>query len=142
MPKENGWIGVDFDGTLARDGGGTHSWLVDDQPPVPAMVERVKRWLAEGKQVRIVTARANPVDCAELGVMDDFRAGLASIARWCQLHLGAVLPIVCSKDYQMLELWDDRAVQVVKNRGVDAAAPCCSRYVSDGCSYCYGRGDA
>lgn len=44
-----GWIGVDLDGTLAE----YHGW--DDGrigAPIPKMVQRVKQWLAEGKEVR------------------------------------------------------------------------------------------
>ena len=36
---------------------------------------------------------------------------------WCQAHLGRVLPVTCVKDFGMVELWDDRAVQVVPNDG-------------------------
>jgi len=50
----SGWIGVDFDCTLAE----YHGWNGGELgPPIPAMVERVKAWLAEGREVRIFTAR-------------------------------------------------------------------------------------
>jgi len=52
----SGWIGVDLDGTLATYGG----WKGPDDigAPVPAMMKRVKRWIGEGREVRIFTARA------------------------------------------------------------------------------------
>ncbi|CAK8738294.1 hypothetical protein SODG_001993 [Sodalis praecaptivus] len=50
-----GWIGVDLDGTLAesRTGQGTRI----GKPVVP-MMQRIRRWLSEGREVRIFTARA------------------------------------------------------------------------------------
>lgn len=43
------WIGVDLDGTLAE----YHGWVSELHigPPIPAMLARVKRWLAEGKEI-------------------------------------------------------------------------------------------
>ena len=46
--------------------------------------------------------------------------------------LGVTLAVTCVKDYGMVELWDDRAVQVVMNTG---------RRVSDGAVNCTGEGD-
>lgn len=109
-----GWIGVDFDGTLAT----YDQWRGCDHcgEPIPAMVERVKKWRAEGRNVRIVTARvfAPPNKSTR-----QFEAAISllSIQRWCQTHLGEVLPITCTKDFAMIELWDDRCVQVEKNTG-------------------------
>jgi hypothetical protein len=40
-----------------------------------------------------------------------------TIQDWTEQHLGARLEVVCEKDYGMVELWDDRAVQVVPNTG-------------------------
>jgi hypothetical protein len=53
--NNNGWVGVDIDGTLAE----WHGWHDDGgiDKPVPAMVEHVKGWLGEGVDVRIFTAR-------------------------------------------------------------------------------------
>ena len=39
------------------------------------------------------------------------------IQDWCEKHIEYVLAIVCEKDYQMIELWDDRAVTVERNTG-------------------------
>lgn len=121
----SGWIGVDLDGTLAKYA----AWVGASHigAPVPLMLERVKRWRAAGKEVRIFTARiwpytgvlrpdnAMPVPEGEAGKLA-FEAACA-IAEWCRQHVGEVLPITCVKDYQMIELWDDRAVQVVMNTG-------------------------
>ena len=55
---EGGWIGVDLDGTLARYDGWKGPEHIGE--PLMPMVERVKAWLAEGREVRIMTARVSP----------------------------------------------------------------------------------
>lgn len=97
-----GWIGVDLDGTLAHyDGWGTGE--IGD--PVPAMMRRVKQWLAEGKTVKIFTARAG--DPHELG----------RTRAWLSRHGIGDLDVTNVKDFGMIELYDDRCVQVVINTG-------------------------
>ena len=107
MTMSRGWIGVDLDGTLALYEG----WqgLTHIGAPIPAMVERVQRWLEEGRDVRIFTARVSQPD--------QVNAATGAIRAWCLDHIGVVLPITNVKDYAMIELWDDRAVQVVTNTG-------------------------
>lgn len=109
----NGWIGVDFDGTLSHYEG----WKGADHvgEPIAPMVDRVKRWLAEGREVRIFTARAYHDGTPERA--STAQAACEAIAAWCAKHLGQILPITCVKDYGMVELWDDRAVQVRANTG-------------------------
>lgn len=105
----SGWIGVDFDGTLATHGGDRAG------EPIPAMVRRVHGWLQEGREVRIVTARV-----ARSNASDLVEEAHAEITGWCLLHLGRALPVTAEKDYAMIELWDDRAVQVIPNTGETA----------------------
>lgn len=105
-----GWVGVDLDGTLASHEG-WEGGVYGVGPPVPRMVARVRRWLEEGLDVRIFTARA----CAWPGV--DYRKVEAAINGWCLEQFGRTLPITCVKDYGMIELWDDRAVQVIRDTG-------------------------
>lgn len=107
------WIGVDLDGTLAHyEGyrGGTHIG-----EPIPLMLERVKAWLAEGKLVKIFTARA----WTDGSSQRDFEVSHFQMAidSWCMKHIGQHLPITCRKDFSMIELWDDRCVQVIPNTG-------------------------
>jgi hypothetical protein len=116
-----GWIAVDFDGTLAQYDG----WKGPDHvgPPIAAMVARVMAWLAEGRDVRIFTARVwcDPKEWdweGERGRSGESYHAQEVVEAWCKEHLGVVLPVTCMKDYGMYELWDDRSVQVVPNTGV------------------------
>lgn len=97
------WMGVDFDGTLAHYTEWKGVGVLGD--PIPAMVERVKAWLAEGRRVKLLTARHENPDC------------VLALKVWCKVHIGTVLEITGVKDRHMFELWDDRAVQVVSNTG-------------------------
>ena len=96
-----GWIGVDLDGTLAKYSHWKGATVIG--APIQPMRVRVLRWLAEGRDVRIFTARKEE--------------SYDAIRRWCIRHLGRELPITNVKDFAMIELWDDRAVQVVPNTG-------------------------
>lgn len=113
MSPKPGWIGVDLDGTLAQ----YDRWRGPDHigAPVPQMLERVKRWLAEGRDVRIFTARVWSDGTPERDA--EARLARLSIAKWCKEHLGQVLAITNIKDYGMVELYDDRAVRVESNTG-------------------------
>jgi hypothetical protein len=110
----SGWIGVDFDGTLSEYNG----WVAGDHcgPPIPAMLARVKAWLAEGKDVRIFTARIYHDNSPKR--LQDAELARTAIVEWCKLYVGKEIPITNVKDYGMIELWDDRCVQVRPNTGV------------------------
>ena len=98
-----GWIGVDLDGTLAHYTG----WKGFDDigDPVPAMADRVKQWIADGKTVKIFTARACLSD------------QIPPIKSWLARHGFGDLEVTCMKDFGMVELWDDRCVHVRINTG-------------------------
>jgi hypothetical protein len=94
------------------------------------MLSRVKGWLAEGKDVRIFTARIWPHTLIAPDMVFDSSVGLPTttiwieaaiagkkIMEWCETHVGKKLPVTSQKDHSMIELWDDRAVQVEKNTG-------------------------
>lgn len=101
------WIGVDLDGTLAEYHGFEGPGVVGK--PVPLMLARVHDWLQRGKTVKIVTARVSHPEEADVC--------RAAVEVWCEYYIGQKLEVVCCKDYQMVELWDDRAVQVESNTG-------------------------
>lgn len=126
--SSTGWIGVDLDGTLVE----YHGWKGAAYlgAPIRAMVDRVRGWLEEGKEVRIFTARVycpeyfEPTDenAERYREMMDRRHDAAkaklAIERFCIEQFGRKLEVTCQKDYGMIECWDDRAVQVIPNTGI------------------------
>lgn len=103
----DGWIGVgvDLDGTLAEYNSGDFPSI---GKPIMPMVNRIKDWLRQDITVKIVTAR----------VSDDPTGWQKSaIQKWLKKHIGIALEVTCSKDYNMIELWDDRARRVFTNTG-------------------------
>lgn len=112
----NGWIGVDLDGTLAEYGKLVAITVIGK--PIPLMVDRVKNWIQEGKTVKIFTARADDsAKCALDGSPYDVQEVIELIQDWCEKHIGVRLEVTNKKDYLMLEIWDDRAIQVEMNTG-------------------------
>lgn len=107
------WIGVDFDGTLSYYDDWKGAGYLGE--PIPAMVARVRGWLARGTVVKIVTARASHDGTPERMALANTSKIL--IQNWCQRHIGQELEVTCSKDFNMITLWDDRCVQVVTNTG-------------------------
>jgi len=86
------------------------------------MVQRVKEWLAQGREVRIFTARVAEVggyssDSGRYALGDFAAEQRATIEAWCEQHLGQKLQVTASKDFSMIELWDDRVVRVEANTG-------------------------
>jgi hypothetical protein len=101
MGGGHGWIGVDFDGTLAR----YHGNYPKMGEPIAAMMLRVQRWVSLGIDVRIFTARA--CDPEQIPLVQD----------WCERYGLPRLPVTNVKDFAMFQLWDDRAVSVGRNNG-------------------------
>lgn len=99
-----GWIGVDLDGTLAEYDHWRGSRHIG--APITKMVNRIRQWIAAGRRVRIFTARVAEADF-DPGVIHEWLAG-------CGLP---PLPVTNIKDMHMIQLWDDRAIQVIKNTG-------------------------
>jgi hypothetical protein len=110
------WIGVDLDGTLAEYHTGDGIDTIG--PPIGAMVMRVQGWLARGREVRIMTARVSPASRGDSATA--IAEQRQKIADWTQEHIGVALLATCEKDFGMIELWDDRAVQVIPNTGARA----------------------
>lgn len=118
MPNEfPSWYGVDLDGTLAFHTDGEFDPLAIGDP-IPRMRARVMQWLAEGKTVKIFTAR---VAISSPDKLDESVAIRKAIQDWTEKHFGVRLSVTCVKDPGMLELWDDKAVRVLKNTGVPTA---------------------
>lgn len=100
----NKWIGVDLDGTLAKKLGGDFDKDKIGEP-VPEMVRKVKRALADGKTIKIFTARAAA------------KENVPAIKAWLKQHDLPVLEITNEKDPGMVEIWDDRAKRVERDKG-------------------------
>jgi hypothetical protein len=101
------WIGVDLDGTLARKLGnnGRDNFLDEIGSPIEPMLKRLREWIAAGKTVKIFTARASSTKQVVL------------VKKWLASCGLPDLEVTNVKDMQMIELWDDRCVQVKTNLG-------------------------
>lgn len=135
-----GWYGFDLDGTLAEYNG----WEGIDHigNAVGPMLNLAKKMVADGKTIKIVTARVAPRPGREETkpnpYWDKFRyadphQGPAKkypylmkkqwtardfVTDWCVSYFGFVPEITHEKDGRMICLYDDRVKQVVPNRGV------------------------
>lgn len=123
------WIGVDFDGTLAKSIYRTDPYQLG--PPIPSMIARVQQWLSDGYRVKLMTARMSKYSHT-LGVERDIVKMESDLRAWCKLHVGQELECTNEKDGLMLSLWDDRAVGVVKDTG----EPLTSILASSSCPIC------
>lgn len=107
------WIGVDIDRTLVEFHFGKWDGINHFGAPLPGMVERIRKGLAAGKKFKIFTARICNCGRATHGQQHT----VLLIQRWCQQHIGAILPITNMKDCGCREIWDDIARQVIPNTG-------------------------
>ena len=154
----------DDHGARRMFGGFTLEYLLEVDhigEPIPLMVGRVKKWLAEGRTVKIFAARVhghgqwlvkegssaakdrheflmrNLTGDMQEGVGEALREinsiekeftvdAITPIKEWCLKHIGQKLEVTNVKDFGMIELWDDRAVQVIPNTGrrADTPRPC------------------
>ena len=69
------------------------------------MLARVRKWIAEGRTVKIFTARASSP------------RQVVAIKEWLANCGLPDLEVTNVKDLHMIELWDDRCVQVTTNLG-------------------------
>jgi hypothetical protein len=98
-----GWIGVDLDGTLANSDG--HMTLAKIGEPVQKMAELVHSMVKSGVRVKIFTARAGDSEQVQL------------VKAWLLENGFPDFEVTNVKDYDMIRLYDDRAVQVIANTG-------------------------
>jgi hypothetical protein len=123
-----GWIGFDFDGTLAEWGEGTSNPgdVCRIGKPILPMVLRLRQHVTQGDEVKIFTARVGPATDQECWVNSRQRCPTLwdwqewqtqMIHDWMVEHVGYTLPITATKDFHMYLLYDDRCKQVVSNTG-------------------------
>ncbi len=98
---KQGWIGVDLDGTLAMYSE-RHGIDAIGNACMP-MLKRIRDWLAAGIEVRIITARGGDASLKSF------------VGPWLREHNLPDLKITNSRDLNLLQIWDDRAVQVETN---------------------------
>lgn len=115
------WVGVDLDGTLAHYD--PTAFAVDHiGEPIEPVRDFVRSLLYRGVDVRIFTARVGPHGEAYpdgTPIPHDFiDQARQHIEQWCLKHLGRVIPVTATKDYSMVALYDDRAVQLIPNEGI------------------------
>ena len=101
FPDSPGWIGVDFDGTLAvhRE---QHGMDVLGKAIEPTLF-RIRQWLQAGVEVRIFTARASQPEL------------VPAVHAWLHQQQLPALAVTHRRDYDLLQLWDDRAIQLETN---------------------------
>lgn len=97
-------IAVDLDGTLAYYD--TFKGKDHIGKPIPKMMDRVKKWIEDGKKVVIFTARAHGGDL-----------WISPIKQWLKDNGLPDLEVTNIKTPWMTEFWDDRAIQVKVNTG-------------------------
>ena len=120
--KHSGFIAVDWDGTTVE----YHGWEAWNKfgKPIPAMVERIRGWLREGYTVKIMTARLprsqkrnHKVTCWQTGKTYTRGEMEDAISAHCEKIIGTRLEAINVKCTGMIELWDDRVIQVEPNTG-------------------------
>jgi len=100
------WIGVDLDGTLARDDAEGH--FLPPYPlgePIPEMIAMVKSLIEAGVTVKIFSARACEPESIPI------------IQGWAEKHGLGRLEVTNRKDYDLIRFYDDRAIQMLPNQG-------------------------
>lgn len=104
-----GWAGFDFDGVLAV----CDRWRGDEHlgKPVPLMIRRVQNYLERGIKCKVFTARVSEEEGR------DVERCRRLIEDWTEAHIGTRLEVTNMKDRGMLQLFDDRCIQVIKNTG-------------------------
>jgi hypothetical protein len=101
--EKRGWIGMDLDGTLAHADALTDTSSIG--APVPRMVELARKLAREGYRIKIFTARA--YDARQVGM----------VREWLRENGLPEFEVTNRKDFEMIRLYDDRAVQVIPNTG-------------------------
>lgn len=106
---------VDLDSTLAH----YESWSgpYDIGAPIKPMVERIKKLIKEGKEVKIFTARVSDEGPYGTRPRHELEKTREVIRKWCKTHLGKELDITNKKTFHTVQIIDDRCLQIVPNTG-------------------------
>ena len=105
------WVGVDLDGTLARDDAEGH--FLPPYPlgePIPEMIAMVQSLLHAGVTVKVFSALACEPESVPI------------IQAWAEKHGLGRLEVTNQKDYDLIRFYDDRAIQMFPNQGKSVRA--------------------
>lgn len=99
------WIGIDLDGTLAMAADG---WPEPDQigEPIPTIMDALKNTMAQGRKIKIFTARAG------------WEESMPHVEAWLKKHGLGGLEVTNVKDMYCDLIIDDKAVGVIRNHGL------------------------
>lgn len=113
MSSGKAWWGFDVDKTIAVDEGGTRGGVIG--APIKSLIRRMKHYIKTGRRVAIVSARVHPSE-------PDMVEQLETISNFLIQVLGEEMAqkvsIRSDKDRHMIALYDDRAEQVIPNKGI------------------------
>lgn len=101
LHPESGYIAFDLDGTLVR----TDGWVEAIGRPIPEVFNLMKEYREAGYPVRVLTARGGDPE------------QVALVKEWLRENGMDDVQVQNFKDYGMLALYDDRAINVGCNTG-------------------------
>lgn len=103
------WLAVDLDGTLAQ----YYGWVSEEHigEPVVSIVAALNARRADGWKIVIFTARVS-------GDSEEAQRAEVAIWKWLDFYNIKAEGITCTKHKHFAEFWDDRARQVVFNKGL------------------------
>lgn len=97
-------IYIDFDGTTATQKDGYQREIGE---PIMPMIDRINKWIKQGHNITIFTARAENMNISEK----------LDIEMFCVKYFGRVLPITAIKHHECDLYIDDKAIRVERNTG-------------------------
>jgi hypothetical protein len=83
--------------------------------PIPAMLQKVKEWLAKGDEVVIFTARICPD--GRYTKKEEVEPAIKAVKEWCVRHVGEELDVTCQKGVCDV-IFDDRCEHIDINTGL------------------------
>lgn len=107
--ERESWVGFDLDRTMAKRVKGDDHKTIGE--PIYRMIDLAKTYIAQGKKVKIFTARVASDEPEEV----QFQVEL--INKFSREHFGKELEITCIKDRYCIRIFDDIARQVIPNTG-------------------------
>lgn len=104
-------IYIDLDGTVAEYQSGYAKTGYIGYPLQP-ICNYVKKWINQGHNVVIFTARVDPTKSQE-----EIDKTVLKIKNWCEKNLGKILQITAIKHRHIDFILDDKAISLVRNTG-------------------------